>query len=165
MRGIRTVIWWRWRALELAVALAIVTCSILLTNSFQQRYRANVPADNWFAVHSIWVPDFHVGDNPTLTYDREIKEPFLGFWLIEVERAGESGRFLAVCSGSGINDYQVVDYVPKNSMTWEWFIGRRCPDGALVPGQYRLRGSWKMKRQDWPEKVVVAYSNLFKVLP
>lgn len=155
--------WWRWRALELAVALVIVVSILVLSNAAQWRYRANVPADNWFSVYAITVPNFKVGENPIITFDRRIKEPFLGFWVIEVERAEENGRFLAECSGSGINSYQVVDYLPKNSVTWDWFIGKRCD--TLPVGEYRLRGSWTMKRDDWPEKVVVAYSNLFKVTP
>jgi len=157
--------WWRYRALELTVALAFVASAIFFTNMIQQRLRVDIPADNWFVVNELYIPDFRVGENPTMTYDRRIKEPFLGFWVVEVERevTDEPGRFSLECSGSGVNDYQVADYIPKNTVTWDWFIGRHC-EGLRV-GKYRVRGSWKMRRPDWPDKEVVAYSNIFTVSP
>jgi hypothetical protein len=152
---------WRWRFVEATIALVILAVAVQLTGAVQMRLRADVPAENWFTVNAIFVPDFKRGENPTLTYDRTIKEPFRGFWVIEVERQVEDGKFQVECSGSGINDYEVMDYIPQNQVTWEWLIGQRCKD--IPPGSYRVRGSWKMRRTDWPDKQIVKYSNLFQI--
>ena len=145
------------------MALTMLISTLYLTDYIRHRQRADVPAANWFTVNDIYVPDFAVGENPTITYDRTIKEPFRGFWVIEVERFLDDGKSVLECTGSGVNDYEVTDYLPKNSVSFEWFIGRRCD--ALPPGNYRLRGSWKMKRPDWPDKQVVRYSNVFQITP
>jgi len=137
--------------------------AIYLSDYFQQRYRADVPAANWFTVNDIYVPDFRVGENPTLVYDRTIKEPFRGFWVIEIERFLQDGKTVLACTGSGVNDYEVTDYIPKNEVAFEWLIGRECDD--LEPGSYRMRGSWLMKRYGWPDKQVVKYSNVFQIKP
>lgn len=158
-----TMQWWRFRALEMVVAVVLLSSALYLTNYVQMRQRADVPAANWFTVNDIYIPDFQIGDNPTITYDRTIKEPFRGFWVIEVERFLEDGKTILECTGSGVNDYEVTDYIPRNSVSFEWFIGRRCE--ALPPGSYRLRGSWKMKRYGWPDKQIIKYSNVFKIGP
>lgn len=155
--------WWRWRALEFTVAVAIVASTLFVIDAFQQFQRAGVPAANWFVVNEIYVPDHRRGENPTLTYDRQIKEPFLGFWVVEVERMAEDGKFTLECSGSGVNDYQVTDYIPRNAVTWSWFTGDKCE--SIPAGRYRIRASWRLKRPDWPDKEVIAYSNPFTVEP
>lgn len=154
---------WRWRMVEATIALVLLYLVIQLTGVITLRLRADVPADNWLTVNAIFVPDFKAGENPTVTYDRVVKEPFRGFWVIEVERQIEDGKFKVECSGSGINDYEVADYIPQNEVEWEWLIGHKCEH--LPAGSYRLRGSWKMRRTDWPDKSVVKYSNLFQITP
>lgn len=153
--------WWRFRVTELAVALVILTSAIYLSDYIQQRQRADVPAANWFTVNDIFIPDHKLGSNPAVTYDRTIKEPFRGFWVIELERFLADGRTVLECSGSGVNDYEIADYIPENSVSFEWFIGRRCD--AIPPGKYRIRGSWKMKRDEWPDKQIIKYSNVFEI--
>lgn len=153
--------WLRYRFVELAVASVIMASALYVTDYIQQRSRADVPAANWFTVNDIYIPDFKLGENPVMTYDRTIKEPFRGFWVIELERFLPDGRTVLECSGSGVNDYEVTDYIPENSVSFEWFIGKRCD---LIPaGKYRIRGSWKMKRDGWPDKQVIRYSNLFTI--
>jgi hypothetical protein len=153
--------WWRFRILEFAVALVILMSVLYLSDYIRMRQRADVPAANWFTVNDIYVPDFKLGENPTMTYDRSIKEPFRGFWVIELERFQDDGKTVLECTGSGVNDYEVADFLPRNSVTFEWFIGRKCP--SLSPGNYRMRGSWKMKRDGWPDKQIIRYSNVFKI--
>lgn len=152
--------WWRWRALEVAAAVGIFASVIYISEAQRQRSRFNVPAENWFVVNQIYVPDHARGSNPEMTYDRSIKEPFQGFWVVEVQRLIPDGRFVLECSGSGVSDYELQDYIPNNTVTWDWFVGG-CKD--VDPGTYRLRASWKMKRASWPEKDVVAYSNNFVI--
>ena len=153
--------WLRYRLVELAVAFIIMASALYVTDYIQQRSRADVPAANWFTVNDIYIPDFKLGENPVMTYDRTIKEPFRGFWVIELERFLPDGRTVLECSGSGVNDYEVTDYIPENTVSFEWFIGKRCD--LIPPGSYRIRGSWKMKRDGWPDKQVIRYSNLFTI--
>ena len=153
--------WWRFRGIELAVAVGLFASSLYLIGYLQQRQRADVPAANWFTVNDIYIPDFKLGENPTITYDRTIKEPFEGFWVIEVERFLPDGRTVLECSGSGTNDYEVADYIPENAVSFEWFIGKRCEN--FQRGKYRLRASWKMRRDGWPDKQIIRYSNVFNI--
>jgi len=143
---------------QLAVALVLSVPLMALVDRFRQEQREIIPASAWFEVNSIYVPSFLVGENPRITYDRAVKEPFRGFWVVEVQRKDpESNAFVLECHGSGVNDYEPADYIPQNSVTWEWFVGDKCAD--IPVGEYRLRVSWVMKRPNWPEKEVVAYSD------
>lgn len=154
----------KYRVAEIFVALGIVAILFPLIDRVKLMQRYNVPASAWLSVNSIYVPDFVSGTNPMMTYDRRIIEEFQGFWVVEVQQHdGATGAFVLRCSGSGVNDYEPGDYIPENVVTWSWFIGKPCTE--LPPGDYRLRTSWILKRPAWPEKQVVAYSNMFKVLP
>lgn len=150
----------RRRLTELMAAVVIVAGILYIANQISQRQRANLPAEAWFVVNEIFVPDHVQGSNPQLIYDRTILAPFLGFWVVEVQKQEENGLFSLVCQGSAISDYTPDDYIPENKVTWEWLIGKPC---EIPPGKYRLRASWKMKRADWPEKQYVALSNIFEV--
>lgn len=157
-----SVAWFRRRFFEIAAALFIVYSILNVSDRVSYRERDLIPAEAWFTVNEIYVPDYKVGSNPALIYDRIVKEPFQGFWIAEVQREEPNGLFSPACSGSGISDYEPSDYIPNNTVDWEWFIGRPC---AVGPGTYRLRVSWYMKRIGWPEKLTVAYSNVFRVRP
>lgn len=143
---------------QLIVALLLSVPLMILVDRFRQEQREIVPASAWFQVNSIYVPNFRSGDNPWITYDRTIKEPFKGFWVVEVQRRDpERNAFVLECHGSGVNDYETGDYIPDNLVSWEWFVGNKCSD--IPAGEYRLRVSWVMKRPNWPEKEIVAYSD------
>jgi hypothetical protein len=119
-----------------------------------------VPADAWFRVNEIFVPDHERGSNPSMIYDRMILEPFRGFFVVEVQQQLENGLWFSACSGSGMSDYEVGEAIKDSTVTWEWFILRACP---VPPGTYRLRVSWELKKLGWPSKEAVALSNVFKV--
>lgn len=152
--------WWRYRALELAVALLLSISVMYLIENISDRRKAAVAATNWFTINKIFVPNHAAGSNPIITYDRTIKIPFRGFWVIEVQRRADDGSFTLECSGSGINDYDPADYIPNNQVRWAWFMDR-CEN--VTPGAYRLRASWIMRKPSWPDKQLVAYSNVFNV--
>jgi hypothetical protein len=159
-----TFAWWRLRFIELAVAVVFGSSLIYLIGNINDQRKAGISAENWFTVNKLYVPNTTAGEDPIITYDRTIKEPFRGFWVTEVQRLDESsGAFTLECSGSGINDYEIVDYIPNNQVRWSWYVGNKCSN--LTPGQYRLRSSWKMRRSSWPDKEVVVYSNLFQIRP
>lgn len=161
--SLKNIAWWRFRALEFAVALGVVAAGMFISENIQMHRRVATPASSWFVVNQIYVPEHVEGANPDMNYDRTIKEPFQGFWVVEVQRLDATGSFILECSGSGVNDYEVSDYIPENTVSWDWFIGEKCRD--IPPGEYQLRASWKLKRSGWPEKEVVTYSNVFKVSP
>ena len=154
-------VWWKFRAMELTVALVAVCVWFFLADLRDQRSKANIASGTWFTVNKIFVPDMRVGDNPVITYDRKIREKFRGFWVTEVQRRDHSGAFILECTGSGINDYDPEDFIPNNEVRWEWYVGEKC--GRMQPGEYRIRTTWTMRRPDWPDKQVTAYSNLFRV--
>ena len=154
--------WWRYRVIEFCIGLVTFSCIMYLIGNIQQRSRESVAAGTWFVVSDIFVPDHEVGSNPEMTYDRTIKGEFQGFWVVEVQRQDTDGSFTLECSGSGVNEYEPRDYIPNNTVRWDWFIGKSCAD--IPPGDYRLRASWVLRRSNWPEKTVVKYSNPFKVM-
>lgn len=161
--SLKNIAWWRFRFLEFAVALGVVAAGLFISENIQMHRRIATPAGSWFTVNQIYVPGHVEGSNPDMTYDRTIKEPFQGFWVVEVQRLDATGAFVLECSGSGVADYEVTDYIPENSVSWDWFTGGKC--GDIPPGEYQLRASWKLKRPNWPEKEVVGYSNVFTVSP
>lgn len=152
--------WVFYRAAELMIALTIVAATLYIVDNVRQRSRMSVAASTWFTVPDIFVPDHNVGENPEIRYERSIKEPFQGFWVVEVQRQ-EGDAFVLECSGSGVNDYEPADYIPNDMVRWSWFIAKSCLE--VPPGKYRLRASWVLRRDGWPEKTVVKYSNLFTV--
>lgn len=163
----RTWAWWRLRLIELSFALIVVYVVIQLAQAVGERQEALLqrqkdllPASAWFEVHEIYVPDHEVGSNPLLKYDRTIHESFTGFWIVEVQLVRPDGLFTNVCSGDGVNDYDLDEILENDEVTWEWMLDRPC---AVPDGQYRLRASYVMTRPDWPEKRVMAYSNVFRV--
>lgn len=157
----------RRRLMEVAIALMLSYVMVAVTARVREVERAAVPPDDWFSINEVFVPDHRQGENPPMLYDRTIRVPFRGFWIVEVQRFEQGGKdgelFSPACSGSGISEYEPEDYIPENTVTWEWFIGREC---AVPPGQYRLRVTVSMKRAGWPEKDISPfYSNMFRVRP
>lgn len=154
--------WKHWVA-EIGAAVVIASAAIYLADNLKQSIRAGVSSSAWFQINDIYVPNFHSGDNPEVTYDRVIREPFRGFWVVEMQRQTETGAFSLECTGSGVNDYEPADYIPNNLVRLEWFVGKECRNVPV--GTYRIRASWVMRRPDWPQKTAVEYSNMFQVLP
>lgn len=155
------VTFWKWRALELTLAVCFLAGAFSLFSNLQMQRKEAVAPALWFRVNDIFVPDMKTGDNPIITYDRTIRENFRGFWVTEVQRRDANGSWVLECSGSGINDYEIQDYIPGNQVRFKWYVGDGCAD--LPAGQYRLRSSWIMRKPSWPDKSTVAYSNLFWV--
>lgn len=153
--------------LEFVVAIIAVVLLVYFSLGAQQQsledeYRARlaVPPEAWFDVYQIDVPNHASGSNPTIIYDRLIKEEFTTLWVVEVRQQQTDGSWFSVCSGSATNDYDVVETIPESGVTWKWFIQREC---AVPPGTYQLRVSWTMRRPEWPTKRLVRYSNVFEV--
>lgn len=162
MGNVLTFDFWRKRLLEIMVAFIAANLTVQFYDSIGKRQREALPSSAWFEVNEVYVPDHEAAANPTMVYDRVIREDFTGFWIVEVQRIRGDGLFENACSGFGTNHYSVEEVIANNEVTWEWFIGRPC---RVEPGEYRLRVSWSMKKPGWPEKEAVAFSNQFTVTP
>lgn len=156
--------WFVIRPLELLVAVLVV---FLLTSYLDQKERDRfdlIPADEWFEVTELFVPDHEQGENPLLAYDRVVKEEFRGFWVVEVKSRDAyetDGRFFTACSGNGASDYGPDAVIDPSKVTWSWFIGRSC---EVPPGVYRLEVTWDMKVPEFDlVKRYTALSNPFRV--
>jgi hypothetical protein len=153
--------WVRSRAGELVMALLLFYAVIQFSERLNEREQSMVPAESWFRVNEVYVPDHVTGSNPPVIYDRDVVEGFRGFYVVEVQRQLDNGLWWSACSGSGVSDYEPGEAIPDNVVTWEWYVSRPC---AVPPGIYRLRSSWEMKRPDWSVKSLVNLSNEFRVL-
>lgn len=152
----------RIRLAELAVATILAGATIWGVTTARDFRRDAVPASEWFAIKEVFVPDHVMGEDPQMIYDREILQPFRGFWIVEVQERSAGTLSYTACTGSGVNDYDLDDHLPGDTVDLSWFVGREC---KLAPGAYRLRVSIDKSRPGWPVKHTLAYSNLFTVSP
>lgn len=144
--------------------LVALTIAIVVSAGafFWQKERLReVPAETFFEVKSVSVPDFIEGDNPLIIYDRHAKKTFFGYWNVEVHKLGEATDY-AYCSGSGSAKYEIKEQLPKIGVTLEWFIGKDC---KLPPGQWILQTNWEIHAEGYPPKFLTFNSNLFNILP
>jgi len=146
--------------LEATVALVLAFLVVQISTSISERRRQLLPPSSWFVVHEVLVPDHTQGKNPDVIYDRLIREDFVAFWIVEVQQVSSDGLFQTECSGFGTSEYNRDEVLENNLVSWAKLIGREC---VVPPGSYRLRISYTMKRQGWPEKELLVLSNLFNV--
>lgn len=158
--------WWGQRLIELAAAVALFYMSVALIEYREAVSKANVPAEDWFVVNEIYVPDHPVGSNPNMVYDRTILVGHRGFWIAEAQRISPDGReglFENACTGSGVDDYDPSDVLgPDSTVDWTWFFGRPC---VVPPGAYRIQLTRDMTKPGYPVKQDQNFSNTFHVLP
>jgi len=156
--------WWTSRLLEGTVAIALFYVSINLIEYRDAVQREDVPAEDWFVVNEIYVPDHPAGSDPMMVYDRDILSTHKGFWVVEaqiVEPAGRVGVFQNACSGSGTDEYDVNEVLsPNHEVKWSWFFGRPC---TIPPGTYRILLSKDMTIPGYPVKSMKKTSNTFHV--
>lgn len=122
-------------------------------------YKTYSPVDWWFTSTDLQIPDFKNGDDPVITFSREIKAPFTGKWKVELHT--EEGDLVENCQGSGENDYRVS---PKRTMSvtlFDWWMDREACD--LPAGRYYVDTTWRITPNNYPEKVHRRTSNIFTV--
>ncbi len=135
--------------------------------TFEKQQKANaaalqaVPAESFFEVKSVSVPDFIEGDNPLIVYDRQIKKTFYGYWNVEVHSLLGSSEF-TVCTGSGQNKYEPKESLPKVGVKLDWYLGKEC---HLPSGQYVLQTNWEIHADGYPPKFATFTSNIFRIAP
>ena len=160
MKPVFDLLWWRNRAAELAVAIVIAIGVIHFTTLATRQYRASIPPNAWIAINEVFVPDHSVGADPTIIYDRTIRQNFTGMWVVEVQKEEPGALFSPVCVGTGVTNYSTDVVLPDRRVALSWYIGKEC---NLFPGRYRLRSTWTIQMPDWPEKKSSNTSNIFTV--
>lgn len=118
------------------------------------------PVSDWFIANEIHIPPHVEGENPFMTYDREVLKPFVGTWVVDIRAVGV--KTAAVCTGSGTSKYEPDEPVPANGVTLSWYIGKDC---KLPPGEYVAETDWEIRPEGYPTKHERRVSNVFQVLP
>lgn len=150
----------RVRTAEATVALFLASIMIQIVTFVLEERQKSVPASEWLTINEIFVPDHMIGTNPPVIYDREVFEQFRGFKLVEVQLLDINGLMFTECSEVEVNEYFPADIIPGKTVSWEWLVGHPCQVG---PGVYRLRVSYELRREGWPEKRIVVLSNVFTI--
>jgi hypothetical protein len=143
-----------------AVAVTVIaTAGYFTYDSYLKSYE---PPESWLLVKSLSIPDFVEGQNPTIIYDRTIRQPFTAAWSAEVHESNDKSD-VPICTGSGINDYKPPQVPKPVDVTLSWFMGREC---TLPAGQYLIEVKWDMQPKGYTFKKEQTYaSNLFRVIP
>lgn len=144
--------WKRWTTyerirsftLEFAIAWLLFTTIVLTYQYIQDQRRELAPLSDYFEVRQIGVPNFPVGHNPVMIYDRTIKRPFRGRYTVEVQEAGTL-QPIEECTGSFDINYDPDKKLPVGGPTLFWFIGHECD---IPIGTYRLEACWDIYRQN-----------------
>jgi hypothetical protein len=146
---------------------ATAVCLMLGYLVWSNYVKEEKPAEEWFVVKNIAVPNFIEGDDPLMIYDREVKLPFDATWNVIISRVGVP-TLDPVCSGSGHHNYEPRTKMPEAGVTMSFFVGddawRNCSN-KMKEGQYSLRVSYEMRPEGYPVKHLSYSSNLFRVLP
>ena len=155
--------WWGSRFTEAFIALALFYLSVNLIEYREAVRKADVPAEAWFVLDEIFVPDHEIGSDPGMIYGRRVLTDHRGFWVVEAQRVNPDGRegvFQHACSGSGVDDYDTEE--DPREVSWTWFFGRPC---VVPPGTYRVQLTRDMTIPGYSVKQMRGWSNTFKVVP
>lgn len=141
----------------LSLALFLYSAYIEIDTAFYM----NQPIENIF-ISSVVVPDFKVGDNPIVQYERTIKHTFVGDFHVEVKSADDG---ITICSGNGIDiRYEKGELLNKNITSFDWYVGNKCSlSPLLLPGQYYLETNYLISMEGFPNRYLTTKSNVFTV--
>ncbi len=114
-------------------------------------------ATDWFLVRKVDIADSPEGTDPAVVYDREIRKPFEGKWIVAIIRTSDKFK---ICNGNGESVYEPKYALPEAGVTLSWFIGKDC---KLPKGQYIAEAFWTIKPEGFPEKKMRIVSNIFEV--
>ena len=145
--------------LEFAIAWLLFIGVILTYNYLSQLERDRAPITDYFEVRQIGVPDFPLGTNPVIIYDRSVNKAFRGSYTVEVQEAGTL-QPLPECTGSAEVNYDPDKQLPVGGPTLFWFIGHSC----IIPiGSYRIEACWDIHRDRATEVHYCKPSAIFSV--
>lgn len=122
-------------------------------------YRDYVPTTDWFDAQELVVPDFNVGIDPVIAYNRIIKQDVQGTWIVDVQKITEKG-LVSSCIGKGEALYSTKKVLPLEGITLEWLVGKEC---HLNEGTYQVEVKWTFDIPDYGVKYETIKSNTFTV--
>jgi hypothetical protein len=143
------------------IGLFIATVVAVSSDRWAAWQNEAMPPDQFFSVKTLSIPNFIEGEDPLISYDRDIKKEFYGDWIVSIHQV-KTGEDYPICSGSGSNHYITGETLPKVGVTLDWFIGKSCD---LHAGQYTIQASWGIHGDSFSVKHYTHNSNIFTVLP
>lgn len=143
---------------EVGVALAVVWMMVQLFSVYRDFERESFPVTEFLQVVELRIPDHEVGDNPQIKYQRNILQPFRGFWVAEIQKRSGSG-VETICYGPGAANYDPNDRLPDD-LRLEWIMAKDC---NVPAGEYRIEVGWDIIAEGYPLKQLSYFSNWFTV--
>lgn len=148
-------------ALISGVLFASVVQGYTIYKELSDRSYEQIPVSVWFEPMQLYIPDFFVGEDPFITYDRKINKTFTAIWSTNLEEILPTGGTVLRCSGFGKSQYETTRFLPQEGITLSWFMDKTC---VLHPGSYRVKATWAIGNdQGLPDKEAVLVSNVFTV--
>lgn len=141
------------------VIFALIGTGIYTYDYIATQAKNNEPIGNWFEVTQLYIPDFKVGEDVSIIYDRDIKQAYSAKWEVEIQKIEKEGLF-AACSNDGISNPDPTKVLPPEGVTLSWFMQKEC---KLAAGEYRVSVTWHIQRDGYKEVDVEAVSNIFTV--
>jgi hypothetical protein len=148
-----------WR--DLAYILVIGASLMWLTGQVQQYRRDTAPASDYFVVNQIGIPNFTLGENPVVLYDREVKQAFSGSFTAEIQ---DAANLNVICPSTKTFNYDPAKQLPREGVTLSWLMYREpLPDCKPPVGTYRVEICWTINRIDAVPVRMCEHSNTFSV--
>lgn len=144
----------------LGIVLAILIYSVYL--DVRGQVYLMLPSSNIFTARVV-VPDFNIGDDPVIQYDRTINRDFLGSFTVKLENVSTGA---IECYGEGHGYTYHANTPSPNGSKLSWFMNTDCTNDPLVnTGQHFLETTWTIQVEGLPERYVTVDSNTFNIYP
>ncbi len=120
-----------------------------------------VPVASYFEPVQLEIPDYKVGEDPIIFYDRIIHKEFSGNWIVELQLIQKDGSPIAICTATGEAIFQPEKKQPEGGTHLSWFTDKDC---RLPAGTYRAVANWTIDREGASGIATTRLvSNFFKV--
>lgn len=138
-----------------APLILVIDMALQLYNTY------NDPLQNWFQPIHLHVPSHCAGDDPEVTYDRQIKKEFENsFHAQYVDVLINNDLGFPICAyQSGVFEYYAKNNIRVRPKLSE-FMGRAC---NLPAGRFRAEITWHPIRRGYVDETVSLVSNVFEV--
>jgi hypothetical protein len=119
------------------------------------------PIENWLNQRAVFVPDFILGDDVKVIFDRDpVKQPFTSSWSVTIITA--DANLAAICDVSGFKNYQTGETLAATGVSMATMFGPKpC---SWAPGEFVMRATWKISREGYEDRIITRTSNPFRVL-
>jgi hypothetical protein len=119
------------------------------------------PASMWFEPGPITVADAVAGECPSMTYSRQIHQPFHGVWRVTIRQITAGGPVVwRVWLGE--NDYRPDATLPEHLDLGWWLWVDAC---NLPPGEYDMLSTWQIEPDLPGVRTAGVLSNRFTIHP